>query len=160
MSMAQKGVRSKANGFDLPDRAAWTLSTKTYFALGLVCSLGKTPTVEQILQVIDVVYGLAVDGHNLLVKFHCSLQTTEESTGGYLQCLQRLVGSSMQVCCSLTKNTRIVTANLAEEVTTKWLYKHCVWQICALLAAIHNEERKRRNNAIRLGRQDNTSSRT
>ena len=70
------------------------------------------------------------------------------------------VGSSMPVCCSLTKNTRIVTANFAEEVTTKWLYKHCVWQICALLAAIHNEERKRRNNAIRLGRQDNTSSRT
>ena len=47
------------------------------------------PTVEQILQVIDVVYGPVVDGHNLLVKFHGSLQTTEESTGGYLQRLLR-----------------------------------------------------------------------
>ena len=31
---------------------------------------------------------------------------------------------------------------------------------CELLAAIHNEEQKRRDKAIRLGRQDNTSSRT
>ena len=31
---------------------------------------------------------------------------------------------------------------------------------CELLAAVHNEERKRRDKAIRLGRQDNTSSRT
>ena len=96
---------------------------KTYFALGLVCSLGKTPTVEQILQVIDVVYGLAVDGHNLLLKFHGSLQTTEESTGDCLQCLQRLLprvmDAGMQVCCSLTKNTRVFATNVAEEVTTK-----------------------------------------
>ena len=62
---------------------------KTHFALGLVRSLGKTLTVEQILQVIDLIYGL--DGHNLLVKFNGSLQTTEESTGDCLQHLQRLL---------------------------------------------------------------------
>ena len=64
---------------------------KTHFALGLVRSLGKPQTVEQIVQVIDVVYGLAVDGHNLLLKFNGSIQTTEESTGDCLQHLQRLL---------------------------------------------------------------------
>ena len=137
-------------------------------ALGLVRSLGKTPTVEQILQVIDVVYGPVVDGHNLLVKFHGSLQTSDESTGGYLQRLQRLlrrvIDAGMLPGDEEYENLRDQFCRGShDEVTIQAL---CLASspdrfddFCELLAAIHNEERKRRVKAIRLGRQDNTSSR-
>ena len=137
-------------------------------ALGLVRSLGKTPTVEQILQVIDVVYGPVVDGHNLLVKFHGSLQTSDESTGGFLQRLQRLlrrvIDAGMLPGDEEYENLRDQFCRGShDEVTIQAL---CLESspdrfddFCELLAAIHNAERKRRDKAIRLGRQDNPSSR-
>ena len=137
-------------------------------ALGLVRSIGTTSSIEQILGVIDVVYGPSADGHSLLLKFHDSVQHADETATVYLQRLQRLL-------------RRVVDS---DELSTNSEYTYLLRQFCRgchdegiiltlclesspdryddfceLLMAIHNEESRRRDKAARLGRGDASKNR-
>ena len=137
-------------------------------ALGLVRSIGATSSIDQILGVIDVVYGPSADGHSLLLKFHDSVQHADETATVYMQRLQRLL-------------RRVVDS---DELSTNSEYTYLLRQFCRgchdegiiltlclesspdryddfceLLSAIHNEESRRRDKAARLGRGDSSKTR-
>ena len=137
-------------------------------ALGLVRSIGTTSSIEQILGVIDVVYGPSADGHSLLLKFHDSVQHADETATAYLQRRQRLL-------------RRVVDS---DELSTNNEYTYLLRQFCRgchdegiiltlclesspdryddfceLLTAIHAEESRRRDKAPRLGRADVSKTR-
>ena len=67
------------------------LQSLTHPTLGLIRSLGKSPSIQHNLDVTEVVYGPSADCHTLLLKFHDSLQGADETATCYLQMLQRLL---------------------------------------------------------------------
>ena len=131
--------------------------------LGLVRSLGNTPSVSQIVNVISVVYGPPLDGHGLLVKFYDCVQLVDETALLYLQRLQRLLRRVVdsgalaeegefpnlrrQFCRGCGDEPLILALGL-ESSPARFS------SFCELLAGVHAEECRRHDKAVRLGRRE------
>ena len=137
------------------------LQSLTHPALGLIRSLGKSPSIQQILDVTEVVYGPSADCHTLLLKFHDSLQGADETATCYLQRLQRLlrrVVDSGEIAgenefrdllrqfCRGSYEDQLITNLCLESAPDRFD------EFCGLLAAVHNEEIRRNDKSARLAR--------
>lgn len=155
------------SGFSEAAQRRLILQSLVQPALGLVRSLGGAPSVRQILGVTEVVYGPAADGHTLLLKFHDSLQRSDESASAYLQRLQRLLrrvvdsgestrqaeyGDLLRQFCRGTHDDMLVTNLCLESAPERYE------DFCELLAAIHGDECRRHDKDVRLGRAVASSS--
>ena len=137
------------------------LQSLTHPALGLIRSLGRSPSIQQILDVTEVVYGPSADCHTLLLKFHDSLQGTDETATCYLQRLQRLlrrVVDSGEIAgenefrdllrqfCRGSYEDQLITNLCLESAPDRFD------DFCGLLAAVRNEEIRRNDKSARLAR--------
>ena len=136
--------------------------------LGLVRSISTASSIDQILGVIDVVYGASADGHSLLLKFHDSMQQAEETFTAYLQRLQRLLRrvvdseelsadneytDLLRQFCRGYHDESIILSLCLESAPERYS------DFCELLTAIHSKESGRRDKAARLGRADASKTR-
>ena len=137
------------------------LQSLTHPALGLIRSLGRSPSIQHILDVTEVVYGPSADCHTLLLKFHDSLQGTDETATCYLQRLQRLlrrVVDSGEIAgenefrdllrqfCRGSYEDQLITNLCLESAPDRFD------DFCGLLAAVRNEEIRRNDKSARLAR--------
>ena len=137
------------------------LQCLTHPALGLIRCLGRSPSIQQILDVTEVVHGPSADCHTLLLKFHDSLQGTDETATCYLQRLQRLlrrvvdsgeiaaeneVRDLLRQFCRGSYEDQLITNLRMESALDRFD------EFCRLLAAVHNEEIRRNDKSGRLAR--------
>ena len=138
-----------------PGQRRIILQSLTNPALGLIRSLGRSPSIQQILDVTEEVYRPSAVCHTLLLKFRDSLEGAVETATSYLlrlQCLLCRVVDSREIAGRM--NFEIYEGNStgeAMEISLESAHERFD-ECCGLLSAIHNDEIRRSDKSARPAR--------